>query len=295
MTEPPPVRSVEPILPTTDISASVAWYTNVLGATNGWEWRDKDDPVPSHGGVRVGRAPLQFSLEPELKEHAGSVSFFFWTDVESSDALDAYAAIVKANGGEIDRPPRDYPWGLREFQMLDCHGYRIRFAGPKERPDLKREKAPAVYVEQRKPTVEEYATIIRGVGWENSMPLHRAADTLAGTRAGVVAKLQPDGPVVGCCLLTSDGVNNGYISDVAVLPDAQGRGVGLAMMRGLIDWCHDHLEATAFLTLFTGRDRAAFYNRLGFNGPAEGAFGMSRVLGPGPGDPPPPPAQGSSE
>ena len=285
MSDAPPARSVEPILPTADIAASVAWYTKVLGATGGWEWRDADDEPPNHGGVRVGRAALQFTLAPELAERARGTSYFFTTDTRSADDLDAYVATIEANGGTIDRPPQDYPWGLREFQMLDCHGYRIRFAGPKARPQLDRPKA-AVHVEQRKPTVEEYSKIIRGVGWENGTPLHRAGDLLAGMRAGVVATIDGGAEVVGCCLLMSDGVNNAYVSDVAVMPVAQGRGVGEAMMRALLDWCHAHLEPTAFLTLVTGPDREAFYGRFGFAGPSEGTFGMTRRLGQGDPDSP---------
>ena len=37
-------------------------------------------------------------------------------------------AAYKNRGVEIVSPPRDRPWGLRQFEIRDCDGYLLTFA-----------------------------------------------------------------------------------------------------------------------------------------------------------------------
>ena len=81
-------------------------------------------------------------------------------------------------------------------------------------------------------------------------------------------------------MLVSNGVHQAYLSDVAVLPAWQRRGVGEAMMRAVLAWCGANLEPSAVLALSTGRATAGFYERFGFAGGDEGGgYGMSRRVG----------------
>ena len=262
------VIAVEPILTVPDVPAAVGWWTSVLGATGGWEWRENPDAAVTHGGCSLGRASLQFSRGDVL---AAGTALFFTCGFTSADGLDAYAAAV---GDAVTRPPRDEAWGFREFHVADPQGRLLRFAGPTTRPKPRREPA-GFRVEERKPTGEEWATLISAVGWADSSPLDWAAEVVSGASHGVVAVA--GGQIVGCVLLLSNGVNQAYFSDVAVLPDWQGRGVGELMMRAALRWCGDNLEPTAVLALSTGRGTAPFYERLGFRGGDEGGgYGMSR-------------------
>ena len=270
----PDVLAAEPILSVPDVPAAIAWWTTNLGAAGGWEWREGPDHPVGHGGVRLGRAAVQFSLDDAA---VGGTALFFTTGFTSADALNAYAASVSRTLGGLRREPADCPWGLREFQVSDPQGRLLRFAGPTSRPTHER-KPTAFEVEHRRPTGAEWAGIVAAVGWAETSPTGRAAEVVAGASHGVVAVA--GGRAVGCVLLLSNGVNQAYFSDVAVLPEFQGRGVGDAMMRAALAWCGERLEPTAVLALSTGRGTAPFYERLGFRGGEEGGgYGMSRING----------------
>jgi GNAT superfamily N-acetyltransferase/uncharacterized glyoxalase superfamily protein PhnB len=259
-----------------DVSAAISCYTGVLGFTDSWEY----GTPPTHGGASFGRAAVQFSLDPDLAERCRGLSYFFLTTAESAQMLDALCAAMASRGGEIVVPPSDFPWGYREFTVGDCHGYRLRFAGPPHRQASVVDGVPQdVRIVDRRPTPQEYATLIRAVGWEALTPLDRVGDLLAPTMQCVVAERGDGGEVVGCALLLHDGVSFGYLKDVMVLPAWQRRGIGRALVEQLLRWAEQNLPATALLTLFTGRALTPFYQQWRFLTPEDGLLGMSRRVG----------------
>jgi GNAT superfamily N-acetyltransferase len=268
----PQFDAIEPILRVPDVPAALDWYTRVLGASGRWEWRATPEAEVSHGGCSLGRANLQFSTGQG--DEAGA--YWFRSRFASSADIDAYAATVERAAGSLASRPRDEPWGWREFQVYDPQGRLLRVAGPISQ-DRPRGEPVAAEVIHRKPTPQEWEAITRAVGWDDN-PFHRASELLEHTRHGVVARLA--GQTVGCVLILSEGVNSAYLSDVAVLPGHQGKGIGDAMMRAVVGWCGEHLEPTAVLSLLTGRGTAPFYERHGFRGGDEGGgYGMSRRNG----------------
>ncbi len=52
-----------------------------------------------------------------------------YTYVEVDDA-DAHYQLVVRNGVNIKHPPRDWPWGRREFAVKDPDGYKVVFYAP---------------------------------------------------------------------------------------------------------------------------------------------------------------------
>ncbi len=83
---------------------------------------------------------------------------------------------------------------------------------------------------------------------------HRASPAWVGVR-------DAKGELVATARATGDGAKHAWIYDVAVEDDLRGTGVGLAMMRLLLD--HPAVRHAAFVHLGT-RDAQAFYERLGF-------------------------------
>ncbi len=61
------------------------------------------------------------------KRHAGIGSAYVY--VKNADAL--YAEL-QAKGANLQGEPVSYPWGLRDFGVLDLEGNRIRFGQPFE-------------------------------------------------------------------------------------------------------------------------------------------------------------------
>jgi ribosomal protein S18 acetylase RimI-like enzyme len=79
-----------------------------------------------------------------------------------------------------------------------------------------------------------------------------------------------DGRRAGCLLMWTleDYFNNerhGHISVIAVAKDAEGQGVGAALMRQAEAWAREHGFARLTLSVFEGNRRAqALYERAGF-------------------------------
>ena len=88
-------------------------------------------------------------------------------------------------------------------------------------------------------------------------------------RAERVAGLYgPDGRQLGFARVVSDGHTVSYLADVYVLEEARGRGLGLALVRFMVD--DGPLAATKWI-LHT-RDMHRLYARLGFVTPGERAM-----------------------
>lgn len=108
-----------PVLPVHDLPATVAWYETALGFTREPLWGDP----PSHATVHQGGVGIQFSLAP-----AGFVATTYpgWLYLFVTDA-DALYTRFQAAGVHILRTPTTYDYGLREFEIQDLNGYRLRF------------------------------------------------------------------------------------------------------------------------------------------------------------------------
>jgi catechol 2,3-dioxygenase-like lactoylglutathione lyase family enzyme len=129
MTDPSPrlarrheLHGLQPVLPVTDLAASLRFYCDTLGLELDFLWGDP----PTYGRVRqLGfGAPIYLHLSPvepgepvpvaELRFHVGR-------DVDGLfDACRARAAVVI-------EPPVDRPWGLREFALRDPDGHLLIF------------------------------------------------------------------------------------------------------------------------------------------------------------------------
>jgi GNAT superfamily N-acetyltransferase len=69
-----------------------------------------------------------------------------------------------------------------------------------------------------------------------------------------------DGALVGAGRALADGVDCAYIGDVAVHPEHQGRGLGAAIIRRLVELAGDHKK----IILYANPGTEGFYQRLGF-------------------------------
>lgn len=117
------IRQIAPQFVTTDLSATVAYYGDVLGFTCLGTWGEPAvyaivarDGQPIHFRVADPPAPNPAKDRDELLD-----AYVFVVD---ADALHAEYA---ARGAVITRPPCDMPWHAREFVVKDCDGRLIAF------------------------------------------------------------------------------------------------------------------------------------------------------------------------
>jgi len=89
-------------------------------------------------------------------------------------------------------------------------------------------------------------------------------ERLVGTAQRVVG-LYADGEQVGFCRAVADDASVTYLADVYVLPDHRGRGLGVELVREMVD----NGPYAARRWLLHTRDAHELYRRFGFGPPGE--------------------------
>jgi hypothetical protein len=107
-------ESAVPILNVADVPASIAYYVDKLGFAKEWDW----GTPPTFACVR--RDGVRIFLCRGGQGAPGTWISIFVDDV------DALHADYRRTGAIIRQPPTDYPWGLREMNVEDLDGHRLR-------------------------------------------------------------------------------------------------------------------------------------------------------------------------
>jgi GNAT superfamily N-acetyltransferase len=247
-----------------DVRETVAFYRDRLGFAERWLWGDP----PTFGCIGTGVIELFLCQQPGLTGRVEGHQHCFWT--EDPDALHKQHL---AAGAPIIQPLENKPWNVREYTVLDCNGYHLRFCGPMtyERPIAASDALPThIRIDAGLPDYDTYASLFRSVDWSIDEATMRPA--LAQTAAGVLATDTRDGEVVGMVRATGDGKYY-MLWDVIVRPSHQGHKIGAAMVdRMLEELRRQGAPPGSFVGLFTGRP--GFYEKVGFSR----SGGMSRGL-----------------
>lgn len=131
-------------------------------------------------------------------------------------------------------------------------------------------------VHHRLPSITEYKTLCRSVGWEPYMNFEAAEASLEHSLfAAVVTSTL--GETVGMGRVVGDGHLYFYIQDIAVLPEHQGQGAGQLIMEAIAGYLREHAPDKAFVGLFASQGAEAFYERFGLQR-HEGMTGMFGVV-----------------
>jgi catechol 2,3-dioxygenase-like lactoylglutathione lyase family enzyme len=121
--DPVNVHATRFVIAVPDLARSEAYYRDVLGfevaALGDFGWR-----VYTRGACVIMAGECPDALPPAA---LGDHSYFAYLAVDGAAALDAYHAEVAARGSEVIKPPRDEPWGMREFGVRTADGHRIMF------------------------------------------------------------------------------------------------------------------------------------------------------------------------
>ena len=117
-----PITGAIPQLRTTDLAASIRFYTEMLGLTVDFQYQD------FYAGIRAGQQVFHLKRvdekDPSIEfvEHGGHLHLYF----ETAD-VDADAAALRANGVSLVQDVHDTPWGTREFTIVDDQGHTLYF------------------------------------------------------------------------------------------------------------------------------------------------------------------------
>ena len=113
-------------------------------------------------------------------------------------------------------------------------------------------------------SVTDYNMLREAAGW-GSIKANRAQTGLDNSAFLISAK-HTDGRCIGMARVVSDGGYVVYISDVVVLPEFQGRGIGTKMMQLVMEYINSTVEDdfTVMVILVSAKGRESFYNQFGF-------------------------------
>ncbi|MEM1298812.1 MAG: GNAT family N-acetyltransferase [Pseudomonadota bacterium] len=122
------------------------------------------------------------------------------------------------------------------------------------------------------PDVRTYLAL-RRAGHLSRFAPEAAVEGLGGTLFGVLAK---DGAeTVGMGRLVGDGGCFVQVVDIVVLPNYQGRGLGRAIMQALMDYVHESLPPSVYVSLMADVPADRLYEEFGFKHTAPATVGMA--------------------
>ena len=114
------IRGAAPQLRTTDLAASIRFYTEVLGLELAFEFGG------FYAGLRAGGTMLHLkhadAPDPSIPYVAEGGHLHLWLEAEDEDAV---AACIAAQGVALLAPPHDTPWGTRECVLRDDQGHTL--------------------------------------------------------------------------------------------------------------------------------------------------------------------------
>jgi len=109
---------VQPILGTRDIESAIAFYTQRLGFT--LAFRDGSTPT-NYVGFRRDQVELHMQFQYEHEMQGTRLRLV----VNDPDAL--FAEYLEKQAADPAKPPKDTPWGTREFALYDSDGNALTF------------------------------------------------------------------------------------------------------------------------------------------------------------------------
>jgi uncharacterized glyoxalase superfamily protein PhnB len=116
-----------PILCVSSIPASIDYYVEKLGFEKNWDWIEPGSDEP--GFACVGRDDVCIFL---CRQGQGSPGTWIYISVDNCEEL--YEQF-RQSGANIQRPPTDCPWGMREMHVTDLDAHILRFGhGIEETP-----------------------------------------------------------------------------------------------------------------------------------------------------------------
>jgi aralkylamine N-acetyltransferase len=111
--------------------------------------------------------------------------------------------------------------------------------------------------------IHEIADLYRAGGWwKDEYSPEELPALLLGSFLFVVAVHEKSGRAVGMGRVISDGVSDGYIQDVVVLPSCRGTGVGKQLVETLVTECKK--RGLTWIALIAEPETEPFYEALGF-------------------------------
>ncbi|MEL6792395.1 MAG: GNAT family N-acetyltransferase [Pseudomonadota bacterium] len=126
------------------------------------------------------------------------------------------------------------------------------------------------------PTPEDYLRL-RKAGGLSVFSLEAARKGAGGAVHSVL--LKRGGETVGIGRIIGDGGCMFQITDIVVLPDLQGQGLGKRIMGALMNWLEANAPEGAFVSLIADLPADKLYEKFGFRDLGDASIGMETRVG----------------
>lgn len=117
---PKQVESIVPVLECSNLSESIAYYTEKLGFELGFEWADEEHNGPTTYAILHHNGHCIHVVQAEGDVHPTRLYLF-------CAGLELYFEQFKAAGAKMDGDLQDFPMGTAEFDVLDLDGHKLTF------------------------------------------------------------------------------------------------------------------------------------------------------------------------
>jgi GNAT superfamily N-acetyltransferase len=124
---------------------------------------------------------------------------------------------------------------------------------------------------ERVPSIAEYRDLRRLSGLSEKT-LEAATRGLPNTIFAVV--LEDEGRAIGMGRVIGDGGTAFQLTDIAVLSEYRGRGLGKRIVKALVEWLHANAPKTAYVSLIADGPARDLYAQFGFRETAPESVGM---------------------
>jgi uncharacterized glyoxalase superfamily protein PhnB len=121
------LHGVQAVLLVPDVVATLAYYQDSLGFHVDFEHGTPPIHARVSSGDRDGPSAARIRFERASVSLPAVASCYLYIHV--GKAIDDLYTTYRDRGVEMVSPPRDRPWGLRQFEVRDCNGYLLTFAG----------------------------------------------------------------------------------------------------------------------------------------------------------------------
>ena len=122
------------------------------------------------------------------------------------------------------------------------------------------------------PTKDQFFELFITTGWNEKYKLNNEELYKALENSWYSISYFENEQLVGFGRIICDGIVHALILDVIIHPDFQGNEIGKNVMNKLVEKCKKHNIRD--IQLFSAKDKAGFYEKLGFTYRPENAPGM---------------------
>jgi GNAT superfamily N-acetyltransferase len=129
---------------------------------------------------------------------------------------------------------------------------------------------------ERVPTVEEFCALRVRSGL-SAKTVEAAARGLPNTVYAVV--IEHAGEAIGMGRVIGDRGTAFQVTDIAVLGEYRGKGLGKRIVKALVDWLEANAPKSAYVSLIADGPAKDLYAQFGFRETAPESVGMSMVVG----------------